>query len=115
MFVAPFASIAPALQPRTTPRVPPRGPALAPVLVLAWLAAGSVLCACLPTVRDGTMWGATLPFWLIGAPLVDLVWLARHRIGRAMVAGVRWCARMRLNLRRAAVRRRAPAIRADRA
>jgi hypothetical protein len=56
--------------------------------LIAWLAVGLIVLVCLPAARGGRMLGATLPFWLVVAPLLDLAWIGRHRI-RHGIAG-RW-------------------------
>ena len=35
-----------------------------------------------PLARGDALFGATLPFWLVVAPLVDLGWIERRRIAR---------------------------------
>lgn len=46
----------------------------------AWLALGACTLLCVPAARGGALLGATLPFWLVGAPLLDLAWLRRAAI-----------------------------------
>src|SRR5690349_1747208 len=76
MFLAPL-SVPPSLP------VPSHRPArrlgLDAVLV-AWLLVGGALVLLVPAVRGGRLFGATLPFWLVAAPLVDLAWIGRERI-----------------------------------
>lgn len=48
--------------------------------VLGWLALGGLALAFVPHSPAGMELGATLPFWLVGAPLIDLAWLMRRRI-----------------------------------
>jgi hypothetical protein len=64
--------------PRLTTRVfrPPTKP------LVSWLIIGLVALLCVPVVRGGRTLGATLPFWLIVAPLIDLAWVDRRRIAR---------------------------------
>lgn len=53
------------------------------VVVLAWLALGSAALLCVPAARGTALFGASVPFWLIAAPLIDLAWLERARLCRA--------------------------------
>ena len=46
-------------------------------ILLAWSLLGVFAYACAPSMRGSALLGATLPFWLIGAPLLDLAWLKR--------------------------------------
>jgi hypothetical protein len=85
MLIAPFpvstpAGQGPALRSLTRARraKPPVG------ALIAWLAIGVGLLLLVPMARGDRLLGATLPFWLVAAPLVDLVWLERRRLaGRA--------------------------------
>ena len=87
MFVSSFTL--PATEARTRRARRAMAPALDPsqpfalVAVLGWLAIGGLAMACLPHARPGIELGATLPFWLVGAPLIDLAWLMRRRIARS--------------------------------
>ncbi len=77
-----------------------RGAPAAPAYALAlyaWLALGACTLLCVPAARGGPLLGATLPFWLVGAPVLDLLWVNR--------AGLR----ERLRQLRAARRSAAPA------
>ncbi len=59
-----------------------RGPA-APaqlLVVYAWFAIGLGVLLCVPVARGSVLLGATVPFWLIVAPLVNLVWIKRDRV-----------------------------------
>jgi len=49
------------------------------VVLFAWLLCGTIALVCVPAARGGALLGATLPFWLVGAPLLDLLWLRRQR------------------------------------
>lgn len=91
MFVAPLALPESASSPHcTTPQragrrridVPTRPTAVRGVL--AWLAGGLGVLALLPAARGDALFGATLPFWLVAAPLLDLAWLWRRALRRAL-------------------------------
>jgi hypothetical protein len=80
MFLAPF-SVPPSL--RKEPKPPPRQSlrrACANAALVAWLIVGSAVLLLVPAARGGHLLGATLPFWLVAAPLVDLAWIGRQRI-----------------------------------
>ncbi|MBN8728761.1 MAG: hypothetical protein J0H15_13810 [Xanthomonadales bacterium] len=49
--------------------------------LLAWLGAGVSALLLYPDLRGGSAFGLTLPFWLVAAPLIDLAWLRRRRLG----------------------------------
>lgn len=49
--------------------------------LMAWALGGIVAVALFPSLRGGDMAGLSVPFWLVGAPLINLTWLAR---GQAM-------------------------------
>ena len=54
----------------------------------AWLFVGTLTVILVPAARGGAELGATLPFWLIAAPLIGLAWthrraILRHVAGRA--------------------------------
>lgn len=48
-----------------------------PFFLVVWAALGAIAWICMPAARGGAALGATGPFWLIGAPLLDLMWLKR--------------------------------------
>jgi len=73
MFLAPF-SVPPSL--RASKRPPRRAIRLDAVLV-AWLLVGCAVVLLVPAVRGGRFLGATLPFWLVAAPLMNLAWRYR--------------------------------------
>jgi hypothetical protein len=53
-------------------------------VLVAWLAVGCTALILVPALRGGHLLGATLPFWLVAAPLVDLAWIGRaHLASRA--------------------------------
>lgn len=72
--------------------------------VLGWLAIGGFALALLPHSRAGADLGATLPYWLVGAPLVDLAWLMRKRLARVLGQAAR-CAHGMLGRQRCVPRR----------
>ena len=49
-------------------------------VLVAWLLVGCAVVLLVPAVRGGRLLGATLPFWLVAAPLVDLAWTRRRRL-----------------------------------
>ncbi|MFI4970234.1 MAG: hypothetical protein ACHP7D_08495 [Lysobacterales bacterium] len=71
---------------RSTPRARSRlgNTSAAPVVVLAWLALGSAALLFVPAARGTALLGASVPFWLIAAPLIDLAWLERARLWRGL-------------------------------
>ncbi len=52
-----------------------------PPWLLAWVLGGIVAVVLFPSLRGGDLTGLSMPFWLVGAPLINLAWLAR---GQAM-------------------------------
>lgn len=51
-------------------------------LLVIWLLLGSLAVLCMPPLRGGPATGWTLPFWLVAAPLINLValhWSRRRR------------------------------------
>lgn len=76
MLLAPFAAIEPRLH--ALRRRPADAP-LVPAWLLAWAAVGGLALACIPALRGGELGGLTLPFWLLGAPLANILWLTRPR------------------------------------
>ena len=90
MFVTPLSLPAPrsaarALQVRSSARAQ-RPTALPPVrmnprpLLMAWLLIGVAALLFCPSLRFDARFGATLSFWLVGAPAIDLAWILRARI-----------------------------------
>ena len=78
MFLAPF-SVPPSLHTASKPRPnPTRRRARANAALIAWLAVGCAVLLFVPAARGGHLLGATLPFWLVAAPLVDLAWIGRR-------------------------------------
>lgn len=93
MLVAPFAIPAPAARAGRTrsPAIATGNPAssFALAIALGWLAFGGLVMAFLPHALAGARLGATLPFWLVGAPLIDLAWLMRRRAAAAFAHALR--------------------------
>ncbi len=92
MLVAPFTLTTPSattcrpFQAPTTRRRPsastrgnPRA-TWAPVVLGIWLIVGVCGLIAVPAARGSAFFGATLPFWLVVAPLLDLAWLKRADI-----------------------------------
>ncbi|WP_440224941.1 hypothetical protein ACQQ2N_06790 [Dokdonella sp. MW10] len=84
MLLAPFtlADVPATRSPRRTRRAAAKAtvPAVrVPAWLVAWAVVGALLLAFVPATRGGGFGGATLPFWLLGAPLVDIAWLTRRR------------------------------------
>ncbi|HSS06077.1 MAG TPA: hypothetical protein VLK83_02955 [Rhodanobacteraceae bacterium] len=52
-----------------------------------------------PLARGDSLLGATLPFWLVVAPLVDLGWIERRRIALRFTQGLRSVASKRRAIR----------------
>jgi hypothetical protein len=102
-----------------TKRMP--APAVRETVLFVWLLCGTIALVCVPAARGGALLGATLPFWLVGAPLLDLLWLRRRRwlplfdARRLMASGRAAPAALRVRSSRLRGRRRpAPASRASR-
>ncbi len=49
-------------------------------LLWIWIAAGAVICGLFPPLREHDQLLGWLPFWLIVAPVIDLVLLRRHSL-----------------------------------
>lgn len=83
MLIAPFsvslAERSPARS-RMTVRPVRSKPPIAGLLV--WIAAGIGVLLLVPFARGDRFFGATLPFWLVVAPLVDLAWIQRRKVAR---------------------------------
>ena len=50
-----------------------------PAWLLAWAIGGILAILLFPVLRGGDMAGMSVPFWLVGAPLINLLWLGRPR------------------------------------
>jgi|GEM_PF-3208243 len=64
--------------------------------LLLWALAGLLVVMLVPAARPGPLFGWSLPFWLVLAPLLNLAWLTRRQ----------WPSALRAHVRRAAARRR---------
>jgi hypothetical protein len=110
MLIAPF-SVPPAERSRAASLAPSRRTRTKPPIagLVAWLAIGIGVLLLVPLARGDRFFGATLPFWLVVAPLVDLGWIERRRIVRQMKAGWRGLGTVRTarNVRAQRVPRRA--------
>ena len=110
MLIAPF-SVSPAERSRAPARPDERAMRTKPPVgaLLAWLAVGIGVLLLVPLARGDRFFGATLPFWLVIAPLVDLGWVERRRIARRVTGSLRGLARARpaRNVRAQRVSRRA--------
>lgn len=63
---------------------PTAKPAIATAFLIVWCAIGVGLVLCVPAARGSSLFGATLPFWLVAAPLLDLGWLKRASLRRLL-------------------------------
>ncbi len=83
MLVAPFSPLPPSNERALSRHAHPRTrDELASTLALAWLVGGAAVVFFVPFARGDGSFGATLPFWLVAAPLIDLAWIHRARIAR---------------------------------
>jgi hypothetical protein len=71
--------------------------------LLVWLLLGVCVYLCVPAARGDSGAGATIPFWLIAAPLLNLVWLGRRRL---IAAARGWLCSTVARIRREAARNR---------
>lgn len=67
-----------------------------PAVLIAWFALGLGVLIIVPAARGSELFGATLPFWLAGAPLLNLAWWTR-RAWFAVVPRFRIAARSHRN------------------
>lgn len=95
MLVAPFTLSTPPAVTRSPFRAPTRRlphamtrgnsrAAWAPVILGIWLIIGVCGLIVVPATRGSATLGATLPFWLVIAPLLDLAWLKRADIATVL-------------------------------
>jgi hypothetical protein len=113
MLIVPF-SVSPAERPHARCRTIAHPARSEPPVagLLAWIAAGIGALLLVPFARGDRFFGATLPFWLVVAPLVDLAWVERRRIARCVTEGWRAFARARpaRNVRSQRIARRACSV-----
>lgn len=76
MLLAPFSLLESSAPSR--PRASRAGSHI-PAWLLAWLAIGLLVLLLVPAARGGGFAGYSLPFWLLGAPLINMLWLSRNR------------------------------------
>ena len=50
-----------------------------PAWLITWLVGGALALLLTPALRGGAVGGWTLPFWLVVAPLINIVWLTWAR------------------------------------
>ena len=91
MLVAPFSLTEPPVRNRTVQRVEARR---IPPWLQAWAIGGCVLVLLVPSLRGDNLTGLSLPFWLVAAPLINIVWISRAR----------WTARLREQISRRSLR-----------
>ena len=59
-------------------------PLWASVVVAVWFVVGIACVMTVPAARGSDLLGATLPFWLVVAPVLDFAWLQRAVIVRVL-------------------------------
>jgi hypothetical protein len=50
-----------------------------PPWLMVWAIGGLVSMLLFPSLRGGTSTGMSGPFWLVAAPLINILWLTRRR------------------------------------
>ena len=100
MLIAPF-SISPSERRSVAPRSFGRARSAKPPVgfLIAWFVIGVGVLLLVPLARGDSLLGATLPFWLVVAPLVDLGWIERRRIALRFTQGLRSVASKRRAIR----------------
>ena len=98
MLLAPFSLIETHIRTGAARKQEPRG---VPRWLQAWAIGGMVLLLLIPSLRGDNLSGMSVPFWLVAAPLINIVWISLTR----------WLALIRAKLaqfplRRSASRRR---------
>lgn len=66
-----------------------------PAWVLAWAVGGFLAILLFPALRGGGTAGMSVPFWLLGAPLINLLWLARGHCKSQLATMLRKATRWR--------------------
>ena len=65
-------------------------------LLMAWMLFGTAALLFNPSLAFDARFGATLSFWLVGAPAIDLAWILRARIASAVHGAWTWCRAVRV-------------------
>lgn len=91
--------------PNVRAELPARRKLVQPIVLVVWFLLGSCILLCVPAARGDARWGASVPFWLVAAPLIDLAWVTRRALIRRLRAALqrrslRQQARRCLNARR---------------
>ena len=76
MLIAPFSLIDTPVRRRSEQRVEARTVQNG---LQAWAIGGIVLLLLVPSLRGDNLTGLSLPFWLVAAPLINIVWISRAR------------------------------------
>ena len=76
MLLAPFALIDPMT---TRANKPPCKSPVVPGWLIVWALAGALSLCCFPALRSDGLGGLSVPFWLVGAPVLDIAWVLRRR------------------------------------
>lgn len=50
-----------------------------PAWLITWLLGGALALLLVPDFRGGALGGWSLSFWLVAAPVIDVMWLTRAR------------------------------------
>lgn len=85
MLVAPFALTEPTARSR---KPSARRPSTAshsqvvPLWLMAWALLGGIGVFTFPALRGGEFGGLTVPFWLVAAPWINILWLTQPRWSR---------------------------------
>ncbi len=93
MLIAPFSLIETPVSARVARR---RETHAVPHWLHAWAIGGMILLLLIPSLRGDNLTGLSLPFWLVAAPLINIVWISRTR----------WFTFIRTQLAQRPVRRR---------
>jgi hypothetical protein len=88
MFVAPLP-VPPSAEPRRIVARPDSDLSSSKTAMALWLLAGLMAIIAVPAARGDAALGGTLPFWLVAAPVINLLWIERRRWSRALAAFAR--------------------------
>lgn len=83
----------------TSPARRGEGDSIVPAFLLGWLTLGLGLVVFVPAMRGGGLLGATAPFWLVGAPVLNLLWWKRRECLTALRQRLRARSRHRAGAR----------------